>query len=182
MAVENDIELWKTFQLSDLPIMVKAFPTYLKKVMELWTNHEGNRVTSNIYNRNVFNEYGDVVFDRPQNIMENGYIENDGYNSKHLSEEMKQYWNNFNEIIIENGGTVVMSVPPILKEDLKISNSDLEKLEKELKEELEFPVISNLEDYIFPKEYFFDTNFHLNNSGRMIRTNLLINDLRNYGV
>lgn len=179
LAIENDVSLWATLQKSDWPIMIKSFPTYLKKTINMWAKHTGNQITSNVYNRLAFNEYGDSNVVRESNIMENGYIENDGFNCTYLSEALRNYWNNFNDDVVKEGGIVLMSVPPILKEDLKLSDYDLDNLRYQLEQELHIPIISSFKDYIFPKEYFFDTNFHMTNEGAQIRTRLLIQDMQN---
>lgn len=179
-AMENDLSIWLTLQNPDVKVMINSFPTYLKKAMGLWIKHEGNRVTSSIYNRLSFNEYGDIKLDRPENVMENGFIDNDGFDSKYLSEAMRDYWNDLGEYVSEHGGMLFMGVPPILKEDLKLSDGELGLLENQLRTELNFPVISRFQDYIFPKEMFFDTNFHLNNTGVQVRTELLIEDIKGY--
>lgn len=179
LAIENDSSLWTTLQKTDLPVMIKSFPTYLKKAINMWAKHKGNQVTSNVYNRLAFNEYGDSNVIRESNIMENGYIENDGFNCSYLSEAMRNYWNDFNKNAMKKGGFVLMGVPPILKEDLKLSDYDLDNLLCQLEQELEMPIISDFENYIFPKEYFFDTNFHMTDAGAELRTRLLIEDMQN---
>jgi hypothetical protein len=43
--------------------------------------------------------------------------------------------------------------------------------------ELQF--IFSSSSYVYPKDYFFDTAFHLNDTGKVIRTQQLIIDLKN---
>ena len=57
-------------------------------------------------------------------------------------------------------------------------HSDAEERQDKLKQALDFPVISDWKDYVFPIEYFADTNYHLNNKGREMRTLQLIEDIR----
>jgi hypothetical protein len=47
------------------------------------------------------------------------------------------------------------------------------------KGESSFEVISKPDDYCFPKSYFYDTAYHLNASGRELRTEKLICDIGN---
>ncbi len=42
----------------------------------------------------------------------------------------------------------------------------------------DFAVISDCMDYIYPQEYFYDTNYHLNDKGKEIRTMQLIEDVK----
>lgn len=39
------------------------------------------------------------------------------------------------------------------------------------------PIVNNNTNYFFKRKYFFDTHYHLNNIGRELRTNMLINDI-----
>jgi len=52
-----------------------------------------------------------------------------------------------------------------------------------LGEALDFPIISDLSRYVLDPAYFYDTNFHLNTRGAMLRTGLVADDiLRVMGV
>jgi hypothetical protein len=48
---------------------------------------------------------------------------------------------------------------------------------KYLYENLDCEVIGNVNDYIIEENYFYDSNFHLNDSGVILRTSLLAHDI-----
>lgn len=45
-----------------------------------------------------------------------------------------------------------------------------------------YEAISEVEDYMFPGRYFFDSDYHLNDLGAALRTERLLADLRAAGI
>lgn len=50
---------------------------------------------------------------------------------------------------------------------------------RSIEEKFQFPVISDIEDYMMAHEWFYDSNYHLNESGMKVRTVRLVNDIKN---
>ena len=126
-----------------------------------------------------FNEWGDNVFPRPTCVITDEIYAGSAYDFSSLSLPMKQYWNEYNTFVLSQRGKLYMSCPSAIAE--KITPEDclsIQTLEVSLKENLEFPVISKLEDYHYPKSWFFDTLFHLNDTGKEARTQQLIVDMK----
>ena len=65
ITIENHPDLWKYIRKKDWPAMIKAYPTYLKDCLDLWSQGIGNMDSQTEYSRLQFNEYGDNIFDRP---------------------------------------------------------------------------------------------------------------------
>ena len=61
ITIENNYELWNYIRPKDWPAMVKAYPTYLKDCLELWSLGIGNMDSGDAYSRLQFNEYGDNI-------------------------------------------------------------------------------------------------------------------------
>ena len=173
LTIENHFKLWggvNDFQYYD---MFKSYPTYLKRIMNLWVAGEGNRVIDdNAYARSAFNGNGDNVFPRPILKFEASDIK---FASSELSDAMELYWNEYNAFVQSKNARLFMSSPPIMDNDVTVN---LNLLEKELDEKLDFPRISNFNDYIYPQSYFFDNPHHLNDVGKKIRTEQLISDIK----
>ena len=173
ITIENHYPLWKGIPKNRYADMLFAYPTYLKRALNLFITNEGNRIEDSPWGRVDFNVYGDYSHPRPRCV-----IADDNYSqffgSEYLDKGLAAYWNDYNSYVLGKGATLYMSAPPILRETLAV---DLEALQKQLDEGLDFPMISRLEDYIYPLEYFYDTGFHMNDNGRMLRTQQLISDL-----
>ncbi len=87
------------------------------------------------------------------------------------------------ERVSKNGATLVMS---FATHDENVTahsareKSECDKFTNDCAEKLDFPVISNVRDYIMEHKYFFDSEWHPNDKGADIRTETLARDIKNY--
>lgn len=135
-----------------------------------------------VYNSRNFNAYGDINYERPYNTMLLGYDPNMSIN---LSEEIVDeafidYVNDYVAYAEKKGATVYYSFPPMNADALAEGTTDesIYAFYDYLSRNLDCTVISNPHDYIYAADYFYDTNFHLNDSGVVLRTAALAADLR----
>ncbi len=144
-------------------------------------------VNQGAYKKENFNEYGDNVFDRPYNEL-SGYgnpirldfsaDSEDGSLTEY--EQFIEYVNEYTAFIRSRGGEVYFSFPPMNQKAVYEQNTDesIRAFYKNLCLNLDCKVISNVFDYIMDDGYFFDSEFHLNNSGVTVRTVKLIDDIK----
>ena len=134
-----------------------------------------------IYNVRSFNGYGDIKNGlRPSNVMQLYYDPSTpiSLSSEIFDEDFLDYLNEYAAICESRGAKVLFSYCPINEAALTDGSENVRgELEDFLKERLEFEVISNIYDYIYDKAYFYDTNFHLNDTGVTLRTRKLAQDL-----
>lgn len=175
--LENDIALWKEVNPQDYPALVKAFPTYLKHALEHWLNKSGN-LSAGIYARDRFNAYGDIITTGNSNIMEQGYLSEPIQMS--VSEELINYYNEYSEYVTQQGATMLAAGSPLINRPDRPTDTEYTALYEKVKSNLKFEFISDWHDYVFPMDYFFDTNEHLNDMGRVYRTEQLIKDVENW--
>ncbi len=150
-------------------------------------HREGLLDPAGVYNRDSFNEYGDIVYERPYNTMTLGY---DPTKSILLTQELfdsefVDYVNDYTSWCAEQGATVYFSFCPMNASAMSPDNTEqtLFDFYQYLYEALDCQVISNVNDYIIEENYFYDSNFHLNDSGVILRTSLLAHDInRTLGV
>ena len=139
------------------------------------------------YSKEWFNSYGDSTYDRPYNVMtvasknitlDFRYDKDDGIDSEY--EKFIDYINDYVEFCNERGATVYFSFPPMNKSSLTDYNTEenVKAFYENLSSSVNAKVISNINDYILDEGYFFDSEFHLNNSGVMVRTVRLIDDIK----
>ena len=173
VTIENHYRLWSGIPSGSYEDMLLAFPTYLKRAIGLFVANEGNKYDESPWGRIMFDEYGDYSYPRPECVIAgDDYSQN--FAPEPLDEQASVYWNDYNEFVLSKNASLFISAPPILSVALE---DDLEPLQKQLDEQLAFPMISQLSDYVFPLEFFYDTGFHLNDYGRVERTQQLISDL-----
>lgn len=132
-----------------------------------------------IYNSENFNGYGDIKEGlRPENIMTVYYDPNTEItlDPSILSPDFRDYLNEYVRKCKKKGAEVWFSYAPM--NELAISKrADAKAFGEYLEKEIDAKFISYIEDYIIPANYFYDTNFHLNDGGVLLRTIRLIEDI-----
>jgi hypothetical protein len=134
-----------------------------------------------VYNSKNFNEYGDLVYPRKNNVMSLYYDENVMINPdvSIISEDFIDYINDYVSYAKLRGASVYFGFAPMNEQGIlqKDCLDELAEFEKTLKGMLDCPVISNIKDYVYEAGYFYDTNFHLNDAGKIVNTVNLTKDL-----
>ncbi|CAA6810579.1 MAG: Unknown protein, partial [uncultured Aureispira sp.] len=108
--------------------------------------------------RREFNKYGDYT----QHLGREGWY-------KRRSDESKfqyRYWegiqllNQFKASAKEKGADVFFIYPPLAKEVYDLHVTTINKVHKDLKNNLDFEVLNSPEDFVFDNSYFYDTHYH----------------------
>lgn len=134
---------------------------------------------SGIYSKDSFNKYGDIAVERRYNEMRRNY---DSTMPVRLSTEIigegfLDYLNDYAAKASRRGASVYFSFSPVNESAVVTDEAEKEAFYRCLGENLDFPIISSLDDYILNAAYFYDTNFHLNTRGAKLRTALLADDI-----
>ncbi len=131
------------------------------------------------YKKENFNTYGDNIYSRPYKEIV-GYGNAISFDFGNEFDEFVDYVNEYTEYIRSKGGEVYFSFPPMNKDAVYAGSTDDEILDFyiSLCERLDCRVISNIYDYIMDSGYFFDSEFHLNDSGVTVRTVKLADDIK----
>ena len=138
--------------------------------------------TTGAYDPDSFNEYGDIVYERYENVMSLYYDPNTAINLSPdiLDPEFAEYLNDYIRYCEKNGASVFFSWCPIneiaITEDTK-GDERIAEFESFMQESIDCTFISSINDYILAPGYFYDTNFHLNDAGVTARTVALTRDL-----
>lgn len=140
-----------------------------------------------------FNGYGDYIYPRPYDetteyardvtYSDNAYR----YAPELVTEEGVSRMAGYYERIREMGGTVYFSYAPVnisAGEGTEMRDKGLEFAEKleEMLLSYGYTPISSVEDYMFEGRYFYDSDYHLNDLGAVLRTEQLVKDLREAGM
>ena len=136
--------------------------------------------TDSIYQKKSFNTYGDIELDTcRENILPNGYDVNQKvrFTEDVVQPEFMDYMNDWAKRLEKKGAVVWYRYCPVNK----LSVEDMDELaayDVFLRQKLDFPVIGNPENSLMEAEWFFDTNFHLNQPGKEVNTVQLIRDMK----
>lgn len=137
-----------------------------------------------VYRNSAVNEYGEIgkdLFPREGNILATGYLsEPVSYDPATISAEFIDYVNEYTAYCKSRGAAVYYSFSPVNGRAVNplTMYEDTANYYMYLREKLDCEVISSPSDYIYDYRYFYDTNFHLNDSGVVLRTAQLVRDLK----
>lgn len=130
---------------------------------------------------NNYNEYGDIIFSRPNSSGDAYYGLETCFDTSLLNNTTKNNLNEFYCSLKDKGVNVLFSYAPINKNAVYKEDGGLlhsKEYELFMKSSItEAKIISKLSDYIMPGQYFYDTDYHLSEEGAKIRTERLITDI-----
>jgi hypothetical protein len=176
ITIEN-YGLWHLVPKECRSEMLKALPHYAFRVLGRWITRTGNKPRDGVYSIDSFNEYGDVVFPRPESVQ--GPIQQSAHPS--AVGEPADLINEYAAWCAERGAVCVVAGYPILRgQVIPPPPPAYDQFDAELREKLDCEVISVSRDYFMDQSYFYDTYYHLTDEGVAIRTEQLIEDLRNW--
>ena len=127
-----------------------------------------------------FNTYGDIELDTcRENILPNGYDVNQKvrFTEDVVQPEFMDYMNDWAKRLEKKGAVVWYRYCPVNKLSVE-DMDDLAAYDVFLRQKLDFPVIGNPKNSLMEAEWFFDTNFHLNQPGKEVNTVQLIRDMK----
>lgn len=136
---------------------------------------------SGIYAFSSFDEYGDIIYDREFNIMVGDYdpTQLHTFDDSLLDENFLEYVNAYAAWCERKGAKLYFSFSPMngaaVPED--VTEEHILAWYGKLATALDCPVLSDIRDYIMDAQYFYDTNFHLNDTGVTVRTHRLGEDI-----
>lgn len=142
---------------------------------------KGEKMTpSSVYARSSFNEHGDVASPLcERNIMPSGVdigmmVE---FNEDTMDEWHVERLQEYHDLLIKKGAALWHGICPVNKAAI-VEDDALERYYEAILEKMDIPVIGNPKDSAMAKEWFYDTNFHLNNSGKTLYTKQLIEAIK----
>ena len=135
--------------------------------------------TNPVYNRRSFNEYGDVVSHigkkgmNPDSIYVAPLPPMEDFNADTIRD-----LNEIAERAEEVGAKAFFMFPSYIDGAYEINAAAIETLRSRLVKGMRIPIVGDARDFVYPKHYFFDTRYHLNEEGRRLRTERMIEILR----
>jgi hypothetical protein len=138
-------------------------------------------VDEHTYRRSKFNRYGDYL--GHLNVAPNLGISPRIVPEK-MTDQARDVYEGLRESCREKGASLYLAFAPIMveKKDTAMQRriaANLGKLRADM-ETLGIPVIGRGEDLIFTEECFYDTIYHLNAKGRRMRTETLVEAMRQH--
>ena len=154
---------------------------YLQERFEIYTTGELPKVEG-VYAKSSFDERCDLVYERAGNAMALGYDTATPVDLAAVRIEAKfaQQVNEYVKAAQKKGATVVFSFSPLNRSALVGEKTGVEDFFQLCNETFDCPIISDPNRYILDSGWFYDSNFHLNTPGAVVRTVMLTEDVLAY--
>jgi hypothetical protein len=135
----------------------------------------------NVYRRSAFNAYGDVIAHYGMPRKEFPFPKLDSkVNSRTIKRTISRLLD-FQQWCQQNGIRVVFTFPTVPEQYMQQNRSSVMAI-KDAVQSLAIPVLSTPEEMTFPLDDFFDTPYHLTETGIGKRTTILISRLKEKGI
>lgn len=178
-AADGAFGMLRDLKSENFDAMLGNFPRFaLEKLNYVMKGQKPQ--TDSIYQKKSFNTYGDIELDTcRENILPNGYDVNQKvrFTEDVVQPEFMDYMNDWAKRLEKKGAVVWYRYCPVNKLSVE-DMDDLAAYYVFLRQKLDFPVIGNPENSLMEAEWFFDTNFHLNQPGKEVNTVQLIRDMK----
>lgn len=178
-AADGAFGMLRNIKSENFETMLGNFPRFaLEKLNYVMKGQKPQ--TDSIYQKKSFNTYGDIELDTcRENILPNGYDVNQKvrFTEDVVQPEFMDYMNDWAKRLEKKGAVVWYRYCPVNKLSVE-DMDDLAAYDVFLRQKLDFPVIGNPENSLMEAEWFFDTNFHLNQPGKEVNTVQLIRDMK----
>ena len=178
-AADGAFGMLRDLKSENFDAMLGNFPRFaLEKLNYVMKGQKPQ--TDSIYQKKSFNTYGDIELDTcRENILPNGYDVNQKvrFTEDVVQPEFMDYMNDWAKRLEKKGAVVWYRYCPVNKLSVE-DMDDLAAYDVFLRQKLDFPVIGNPKNSLMEAEWFFDTNFHLNQPGKEVNTVQLIRDMK----
>ena len=181
-ALEGNMQLFWRFPAAERGSLLGAFPSFAAEKLRRYRTGEPG-APSGVYARESFDAHGDLTTaDREYNTMPDGIDENNliALTPALFDDDFIAYVNDYAADLRKRGIQMYYAFPP-MNEDALIS-SDAESrcaFYDFIRDSFDFPIMSDIDSCIMEKEFFFDSNFHLNAAGMIHYTVNLVENIKN---
>lgn len=179
VTIENHLDLWKYIPMKYWGKMIYAFPTYMKKCINLKMQGIGNLVDEDTsYSRKAFNEYGDDVYAAKDLGVFYEFPDDFTPAVPWVNKQGMERFLKVKKQVENRGGKYYIAPYPIACNDSEADALDFNKFNDKIKDGLDGVVVGDYKDYVYPYSYFYNTEYHLTEEGAQLRTQQLIDDLK----
>lgn len=157
----------------------EQFLLYYKHFKKVTSFDDVGSGTSQQYSRQVFNVYGDVVIrvDKMNNTLK--LSDANKMDVVVLDSSIVQAFHDLSARCDTVGARLYLAYPVYPKSLYQRDKSVIGDVESQIRSKLDFiPTISDPDAFVMDDSYFHDTGYHLNETGRKLRTAILIDKLK----
>lgn len=161
--------------------MFGKFFTFLGGKFGYWKNNNKPN-PSGVYNVSSFNSFGDIEYARPYNTMKDGFDAATpiSFDKSVIDGEFIKYINSYGRAVKKAGAKAYYTFSPMNVKALTEASNDDAILEyyDYMTNRLDVTIIGNPKTHILNEDWFYDSNFHLNDAGAVYYTALLAQEIK----
>lgn len=175
-AIDGDFSLLAALERDKRARLIGALPYFAMEKLR-YVLEGAPPEPQGIYSRAAFNAYGDLAQECAANVMPGGFDTNMpiSFSETVIAEDFIDAVNAFAAQCQGQGATVWYRFCPMNRLAVE---GDVDAYCERLQAKLTIPIAGNPNACIMEPEWFYDTNFHLNSSGKLVNTKTLIEDIK----
>lgn len=175
-ALDGRFDLLSRLDSSHFGSLLGQFPYFAARKLRYFLQGE-KPVPEGVYRHASFDGHGDVRADFPANTMPGGWDQNTPVllEQEVLDPDFVEIINQWADNARAQGAQVFYRFSPM---NAAAVEGDPDAYYDYLRGQLDFPILGDPHSCILDPEWFYDTNFHLNESGRQLNTRNLTRDLK----
>lgn len=176
-AMDGHFSMIGIFEEEELKRLIGVFPEFACDKLKYALT--GKPQPDGIYRRDSFNAYGDIAAaGREANRMPEQYDPTMMIDFTEFPEDdFLEYLNEYAERVRKKGAEFYYRFCP-MNELAVVDETELDSYVSELRNRVCFKILGNPHECILDSRWFYDTNFHLNDSGAVVNTYYLVRDLK----
>lgn len=177
-AIDSDRMLFRDLSSESQQKMIGAYSSFVaekRKYAGIGISGDG------VYSKDSFDENGDLKnVERLQNTMKNGYDENNliDLNGGLFETNFCNYVKEYKEKIEKRGAKMYYALAPLNQAAIREEKEIVTQFCIKAREEFSMGIMGNPLDSVMEKEWFYDSNFHLNDAGMTAYTAYLTEDIK----
>ncbi len=178
-GINDNMQLIQYFSNSEKEKLVYYFPTYVFQKIDRYRKHTIPKYYD-IYSSNSFDLDGNLIYNRDESKIDENSISSFVIDEGYVNDEIIEYFKKYKQYIDSKGAQVVFNFSPLLNKTLISNKEQLENFKSYLEDKTGIKALNSIEDVLFESENLYDLNYHCNNKGQDIYTDMLINNINKY--
>ena len=131
-----------------------------------------------LYSKTSFNEYGDLSYPRKGNIMAGGYDKTSLVSLDIGDSAFFDYVNEYAALLRRKNVDLYFSFSPTNAPAAAFDEDSALAFEEDLSKKLDCEIIGRVSGFTYDAQYFYNTNYHLNDRGAVLHTKNVVDALK----